>query len=72
VSGNTDWMLIGPIGSRNGFTTVFREQSGIAVVCGCFYGALDEFESKVKKVHGGNKDGRAYRAMIEMVRSRFD
>ena len=71
VSGNADWMLAGPIGSRDDFTTIFREKDRLAVSCGCFYGSLDKFAEQVDKNHGDNEHGKAYRAMIDMVRIRF-
>ena len=71
VSGHADWMLVGPIGSRDSFTTIFREEDRLAVSCGCFYGSLDDFAKQVDENHGDNEHGKAYRAMIDMVRIRF-
>ena len=71
VSGDADWMLAGPIGSRDDFTTIFREKDRLAVSCGCFYGSLDDFAKQVDENHGDNEHGKAYRAMIDMVRIRF-
>lgn len=37
VSGDADYVLIGRIGSRLGFTTFFRNKNnGVSVSCGCF------------------------------------
>jgi len=71
VSGNADWMLVGPIGSRDGFTTIFREKSRIAVSCGCFYGSMDDFAKQVDETQRDNEHGKAYKSMIDMARIRF-
>ena len=72
VFSDADWMIVGPIGSRDGITTIFREKKNkIAVSCGCFLGSLDEFEKQVDETHGNNAHGKAYRAMIEMAKIRF-
>ena len=40
-------LVIGPIGSRNDFTTFFRDKdSEITVKCGCFLGKIDKFLEK--------------------------
>jgi predicted Zn-dependent peptidase len=64
-------MLIGPIGSRNGFTTIFREEKRIAISCGCFYGSLEEFAERVNTVYPNSQHGKDYQLMIELVKSRF-
>ena len=71
VRSDCDWMIVGPIGSRNGVTTIFRTDSGISVVCGCFLGSLEQFEATVAETHGDGQHGREYRAMIEMVKIRM-
>lgn len=75
ISGNaqvvctTDWLTVGPIGSRNGMTTFFRCTDGkIRVTCGCFYGDLDEFAKKVTQTHGNSKYALEYRAAIELAK----
>lgn len=50
VTGDADYMLIGRIGSRNDFTTFFKNKGGgISVKCGCFCGTIAEFRERVKK-----------------------
>lgn len=50
VAGDADYMLIGRIGSRNDFTTFFKNKGGgISVKCGCFSGTIEEFRERVKK-----------------------
>ena len=69
VSGDAHYMTIGPIGSRNGITTFFRDKSGkIMVVCGCFYGDIDAFIEKVKQTHRESKHAKAYLAAAELAK----
>ena len=78
VSGNAEvseigaifW--IGAIGSRNDTATFFRCRDGsIKVVCGCFFGNLDEFAKKVRKTHGDNDHAKVYMLAIEMAKIRI-
>ena len=63
VSGNAyiystnDYICIGPIGSRNGYTTFYlTEDKNIMVNCGCFNGTLEEFIKAVNETHKDNKN----------------
>lgn len=57
----TDVFIIGPAGSRDDFTTFYKNQSnGISVKCGCFDGSIEDFENAVKKTHGDNKHAKVY------------
>ena len=71
VSGNTDWFIVGPIGSRNDFTTFVNTKEGIYVNCGCFWGSIDNFRERVQEVHEENEHGRAYLAAAEIASSRI-
>ena len=72
VSGAGLALWIGGIGSRNGTTTFFAcEDKTIKVVCGCFFGTIDEFSAAVEKTHGDNEHGRVYRLAIEMAKARI-
>ena len=64
-------LVVGAIGSRNGYTTVFHTDKGIFVQCGCFRGTLDEFAAKVKETHAVTKHERDYNALIEFVKIKF-
>ena len=57
------------IGSRNDNTTIYWLDGNVQVVCGCFRGNLDEFETRVREVHGDSEHGRAYMAEIAKVRA---
>lgn len=66
-------LCVGAIGSRNGFTTFFRcNDKCIYVICGCFFGRIDEFAARVNAVHGDTKHGKAYRAAIELAKIQID
>nr|DAG30814.1 MAG TPA: Putative transferase, nesg, ydcK, Structural Genomics.38A [Caudoviricetes sp.] len=63
---------IGAIGSRNDTATFFRCKDGsIKVVCGCFFGNLDEFAKKVRKTHGDNDHAKVYILAIDMAKIRI-
>ena len=68
----SDVLMVGPIGSRNGYTTIYHTDKGVFVMCGCFRGTLDEFAKKVEKTHGNNKHARDYKALIEFAKVKFE
>ena len=73
VSGSADYCCFQSFGSRYGTTTVFREKDGnLRVRCGCFNGTLDEFAAKVQQTHGDNEHGKVYKAIIEVIKLRFN
>ena len=69
VSGNADYVLIGRVGSRFGFTTFFRNKNNdIYVSCGCFLGTLAKFRKKVKETHGADtKYAKVYQAAADLA-----
>ena len=69
VTGNADYMLIGSIGSRNDFTTFYKDiDGGISVKCGCFSGTIEEFREKVEETHGTNtKHAKVYQAAANLA-----
>jgi hypothetical protein len=69
VADITDYMLIGRIGSRNDFTTFFKNKGGgISVKCGCFSGTIEEFREMVKKTHGADtKHAKIYKAAADLA-----
>ena len=64
-------LLIGNIGSRCDYTTIYNTDKGIYVKCGCFFGTIDEFVAKVKETHKGNEHERDYLAMVEFAKIKF-
>lgn len=68
----TDILVVGPIGSRNDYTTFARSKGdGIFVFCGCFDGKLSDFEKAVLETHGDSEHGKKYLLAIEFARSIF-
>ncbi|MFQ7274849.1 MAG: hypothetical protein ACLRPF_02540, partial [Blautia sp.] len=66
-------LVIGPIGSRNDFTTFFRDKdSEITVKCGCFLGKIDKFLEKVCETHGDSKYAIVYRTAVEIAKQQID
>ena len=68
----SDVLIVGPIGSRNGYTTIYHTDKGVFVSCGCFRGTLDEFAKKVEQTHGDNKHARDYKALVEFAKVKFE
>lgn len=63
----------GAIGSRDDFTTFFRDKDNeITVKCGCFLGKIDKFLEKVTQTHGDSKYALVYRAAVEVARLQID
>ena len=71
IRDNASWLIVGPIGSRDDFTTFFSGEDGIYVSCGCFYGSISEFEKAVEKTHAGTKHEKNYKLAIELAKSRI-
>lgn len=66
-------LVIGPIGSRNGYTTFTRNKAGeIKVRCGCFFGDIPAFLDKVEKTHGDSKYGNVYRLAVQVALEQID
>lgn len=71
VSDTRHYLNLGPIGSRNGQTAIYRDKNRKAmVICGCFLGNLDDFERAVHKTHAGTKYEAEYMALIQLARLR--
>ena len=66
-------LVIGPAGSRNDFTTFFRDgDNEVTVKCGCFLGKVDKFLEKVAQTHKDNKYAVVYRAAAELAKLQID
>ena len=66
-------LVIGPIGSWNGYTTFTRNKAGeIKVKCGCFFGDIPEFLDEVEKTHGDSKYGNVYRLAVQVALEQID
>lgn len=53
IGSGSGYIVIGPIGSRDGYTTIYRTQDvdSVRIHCGCFNGTPDEFFKKVCETH---------------------
>lgn len=53
VCNMSDYVVIGPLGSRNGYTTFYKNKYGdISVACGCFVGNVTKFKETVESMYG--------------------
>ena len=72
IEKDTDWFTVGPIGSRNGFTTfALNKDKSIYVFCGYFHGNIDEFEKAVEKTHKGTKYEEEYKLAIALAKKKI-
>ncbi len=72
VSGNAGYATAKGFGSEYRNTTFFRGKDGdIKVVCGCFYGNLEEFRTKVKETHKDTKKAKEYLMLADLMEYRF-
>lgn len=57
------------MGSRNAQTTIFFLENRTMIICGCWNGTIDEFETRVNNVYPeGVKHGDDYRKLITLMR----
>jgi len=56
------------LGSRNSQTTYYWNNEHEQIVCGCFKGTMNEFESKIKETHGDNIYAEGYLNWIKAVK----
>lgn len=71
LSSSQDVLIVGAIGSRNDYTTIYNTDKGVFVQCGCFNGTLEEFSTKVKETHSGTKYESDYLSLIEFAKMKF-
>lgn len=64
-----DYLTIGPIGSRKGFTTFYKTSDGIYVACGCFNDDIEAFANAVVETHRKSKHARDYEKAIEVAKT---
>jgi hypothetical protein len=66
-------LVIGAIGSRDDFTTFYRDKDNeITVKCGCFLGKIDKFLENVTQTHSDSKYASVYRAAVEVAKLQID
>ena len=72
VSGNADYATIKGFGSVQRNTTFFHCKDGmIRVVCGCFFGTIEEFRKKVVDSYGDNKLAKEYLMIADLMEYHF-
>lgn len=72
IEKDTDWFMVGPIGSRNGFITFsLNKDKSIYVFCDCFHGNIDEFEKAVEETHKGTKYEEEYKLAIAFAKKKI-
>ena len=71
VYGNADYTTIKGFGRNCRNTTFFKSEDDVKVVCGCFYGTLDEFRKKVKETHGDSKYATEYLMIADLIELHF-
>ena len=72
VTGNADYATVKGFGRCNRNTTFFRCKDGkVRVVCGCFFGDMEEFRAIVKRTHGGGKLAKEYLAIADLMEMHF-
>lgn len=73
ISNTNDVLVLGPIGSRNAYTTFIKQPDRIFVRCECFFGNIKEFEVKVStRYNDYNINYSAYMAAIEYAEKHFE
>ena len=65
---NGTYFACDKIGSEKRKTYFFKGDNGYFVRTGCFFGTLDEFVERVKKVHARTKFEREYLAAVELAK----
>ena len=68
IKSTQDYLVVGPIGGRDDYTTFYRTKTGIWVCCGCFSGSIDEFLQAVKTKNKGTRYEQDYIAAAEFAK----
>lgn len=72
VFGNADFAVISGFGRIFRTTTFFRRKDNLVrCKCGCFYGTVDEFRSKVGETHGNSKYAKEYLMIANLMELHF-
>ena len=72
VRETSDIALIRGFGSKLRATSFFRCVDGLVrCQCGCFYGTVDEFRSKVRETHGNSKYAKEYLMIADLMELHF-
>ena len=72
IINNNDYCCFSCFGSANRTTTAYKTKDGhVEIVCGCFQGTIEEFAARIEEMHGDDKFGREYKAIIEVIKAKF-
>lgn len=72
INREADYATIKGFGREFRTTTFFRQKDKtIGVVCGCFYGTLEEFRKKVKETHRDSKIAKEYLMIADLMEMHF-
>ena len=72
VTDSADFAVISGFGRVFRTTTFFRcKDNLVRCQCGCFYGTVDEFRSKVRETHGNNKYAKEYLMIADLMELHF-
>ncbi len=72
IAKSFDYILIGPVGSREATLTAYKHKKTIWIGMGCFIGTIKDFEERVQKTHGNNQFGKQYEQALKYVREKFE
>ena len=57
------------VGSRNSQTSIYwTNKEDVQIICGCWRGNIEQFEQRVKEVHGDNEHRKAYMKQIKIFK----
>lgn len=69
----SDLLIIRDVGSERGTLLIYRTESGVEAVRGCFRGSLEEFAAAVRTTHGTDSQyAKEYMAIIELAKVRME
>ena len=72
VTDSADFSVISGFGRVLRTTTFFRcKDNLVRCQCGCFYGTVDEFRSKVRETHGSSKYAKEYLMIADLMELHF-
>ena len=73
ILSNKDYLCIGPMGSRDDYTTFYLDKNrNIYVKCGCFCDTIDKFKDKVIETHKDNEYAKRYLSSISFAKDNFN
>ncbi len=71
LQNSREYLMLGPLGSRNATLTAWVEGTEIRLATGCFLGSVVEFRKRLKETHPTGEHRDAYLAAIAFVKKRF-